>query len=1054
MINRARTWKSLLCFAVCATALNHYAAKAAPAPKAAPAASAPPAATPAGPPVIIGEAADDLAAQALDLLNNGKLTEAAAAYSSLLTKYPNSGDGPEALFRLGYIQYVQGAYPLAVATLNRIVSPPATPDIKAAGDALIPQVLAAQAAKMQPGDPKRHAAFLDAIKHFDDFIQKYATSPQVESANYGRAVAAFQDQQYDEAAKSLQQNLKQFADSESILDSEDLLAVVLTAQATDILRAHSDEQAALAKFGEALGYLAGIIGSHKDVALANDAQFQAGEVLYARGNAEEKEKRLKDLGNAISVYREVLPKEMMVQAQQARVDALLPRLQQAVLTRNHGEVQVLQQLQDRENAKLQALKDAPDQSVNAQLRIAASYFLLEKYDETRVLVKYLEGFADDDAEKKQIQYNVALTYIRQGVLDKAVEAYNAFQEKFKGDPLGENLPLAMGVAYLGSTPSQPEKSIPYFQDEISMFPKSPLVNEALGQEANALIGLKRYDDAFAAYQKFLATNPSADEAAQAGQGIAMIYQQTGKLPDAIKQYRKIADTFPQSEPAEQCAFYAAGLEISVDMKAALPDLQAFVKKYPDGKFTAQAMMMIGQVQSAMGDTAAMQTFKDIVAKFPKTDVAPQAIFQQASILGKAGKTDEMVKLLQDFIKTYPDNKDIFFAYETIGQAQIKTDVPTAIATYTDMVDKHADNPMAAVALYRTIELWRKQADLLGRYLALNQAQRNVWSADLAASIVAAEKLLAQFPGSDHLGLALKALLVDQRMLLTAKQKTPEEIDKYFHDLAEKFGKDPAVKSHILFTLATFTYEKDPVKGLAQMAEAYNPALVYAPADLDLYGVALIDQGKPDQAYEIYQKIAKDYPTPAGVQPDQAQQTIQEAQATSLFGMASALDKQGKSEDAGKLYAQLKTTYPWSPKVVEANFGIAKMMIRQNNPDDALKLLVGVVANRNASTNVRAHAMALIGDIYSAKGNIEQAIDAYLKTAAYYGGVPDAAAEGLFKGAQLLEKQAELLNEQSTPKKSEQIQKAVNAYKDIVTKYPNSQYVKPAQDRLNALPAKQ
>ncbi len=65
---------------------------------------------PAPPPGGIGQASDQLAAQALDLLNNGKLPEAAAAYSTLLEKYPNSGAVPEAMFRLGYIQYVQGEY--------------------------------------------------------------------------------------------------------------------------------------------------------------------------------------------------------------------------------------------------------------------------------------------------------------------------------------------------------------------------------------------------------------------------------------------------------------------------------------------------------------------------------------------------------------------------------------------------------------------------------------------------------------------------------------------------------------------------------------------------------------------------------------------------------------------------------------------------------------------------------------------------------------------------------------------------------------------------------
>ena len=343
MKNRVKTWKSVLCFAVCTTGLNYAA----------------PGATPAAPPPAggISQAADDLSAQALDLLNNGKLPEAADAYSTLLVKYPNSGAVPEALFRLGYIQYVQGQYALAVTTLKRIISPPATPDIKAAGDALLPQVLAAAAAKMAPEDPNRKAAFQAAITQFEAFIRIYPTNPEVETANYGRAMAAFQIGDYDTAAQGLTDNLKRFPASESILDSEDLLAVVLIGQATDILRAHGERQAGMEKFNEALKYLADIIRRHTDVALANDAQFQIGEVLFNRGNAEEGAQRDKDLANAMEAYRAVLPKDLMVQAQEARVAALLERRRQAVLMRNPGAVPEIQRLQDRENAKLDALKD-------------------------------------------------------------------------------------------------------------------------------------------------------------------------------------------------------------------------------------------------------------------------------------------------------------------------------------------------------------------------------------------------------------------------------------------------------------------------------------------------------------------------------------------------------------------------------------------------------------------------------------------------------------------------------------------------------------------------
>jgi outer membrane protein assembly factor BamD (BamD/ComL family) len=93
---------------------------------------------------------------------------------------------------------------------------------------------------------------------------------------------------------------------------------------------------------------------------------------------------------------------------------------------------------------------------------------------------------------------------------------------------------------------------------------------------------------------------------------------------------------------------------------------------------------------------------------------------------------------------------------------------------------------------------------------------------------------------------------------------------------------------------------------------------------------------------------------------------------------------------------------------------------------------------------------LIGQIQEGKGNIAAAIDSYLKTATFYGGVADAAAEALWRGGQMLEVQAAALTEASTPKKSEQIAKAVSSYKDLVTKYPDSSFVGQAEDRLKAL----
>ncbi|HEX4084768.1 MAG TPA: tetratricopeptide repeat protein [Chthoniobacteraceae bacterium] len=1028
MRHRVKHWKIASCGAICAAAFNLSASGQAP----------------------IGAASDQAAMQALDLLNSGKLDQAAAAYQSLIQRFPNSGDVPEAWFRLADIDYMQGQYDDAISTLGHINQQAASVEIKSAADELKPEILAAKASKMAPGDPGRKEAYEQAIQGYDDYIKKYPHNSDIETANYGRAVAAYQSEDYAAAEQSLRDNLKRFPNSESSLDTQDLLAVVLTAEAAKTLRAHGDKAQAMKEFNEAITLLANIILRHSDVALANDAQFQIGEVLFNRGNAQEGAARDKDLANAIDAYHAVLPKEQMVQAQQDRINLLLERLRQAVLRGDRATAQALQRLQDRENTKLQALKDAPDQTLNAQLRIAACYFLLQRYDESRVLLHYIQGFATDAFQKKQIAYYLVLTYASQGIMDSAESAYALFQSAYKGDPIGENLPLMMGTGFLKA--NQPDKATKYLDEEATLYPNSPLVNEALGQEASALIGLKRYDQALDTYNKYLKTNPSAPLAAHAEMGIAQVYQSTNRIPEAIKQYQKVADTYPGTQDAEDSSFYAAGLETSIDPKKAISDLQAFIKKFPDSQFADRSMMMVAQMQAATGDIpGAVATYKEIPEKYPKSEFAPQSYFQRAIILSKENKTDEMVALMKEFTTKFPDDKNIYYAYDTIAQSQVtKGNIPDAIATYTGMVDTHPKDPMAPSALYHVAELWRKQADSLGQYQGISEAQRTEWKKDIDNSIAAVEKLLNDYSDSGQVGVALKTLLADQQMYLAAGLKTPEVIDSYFHSLAGKFASNPSARSRILFTAAIFIYEKDPQKAITDMNQAYKPDLVYAPADLDIYGAALIDQGKTRQAYDIYAKIAHDYPIPAGQQPSQASPAIQEAQATATFGMAQALAKEGKTADAAKLFAQLKANYPWSPKVVEASYGIAKSDFEDKKYDDAMKLLVPIIASRNAPATLRAHALLLDGDVWAAKGNLDAAIDSYLKTSAFYGGVSDAAAEADWKGGQALEKQAAMLNEQSTPKRSEQIAKAVAAYQEIVDKFSNSKYLQQAQDRLNAL----
>jgi TolA-binding protein len=224
--------------------------------------------------------------------------------------------------------------------------------------------------------------------------------------------------------------------------------------------------------------------------------------------------------------------------------------------------------------------------------------------------------------------------------------------------------------------------------------------------------------------------------------------------------------------------------------------------------------------------------------------------------------------------------------------------------------------------------------------------------------------------------------------------------------------------------------------------------VFAPADLDLYGNALIDAQRLDDAEKVFAKLAADYPLPPGVDPSKAPYMIQEAQATALFGSGKVLQRRGDTASAGRRFEELKKLYPWSPKILEANFGIAADLAAKKKSDEAQTLLTQIIRDQRATAELRANSMLLFAKIFEKEGKIDNAIDNYGKIAQFYTGVPAAASEGLFKAGELLEKKA--AGENDPKAKAGQIERAKKFYKQVADNFASSPFAEKAAARSRAL----
>ena len=250
--------------------------------------------------------------------------------------------------------------------------------------------------------------------------------------------------------------------------------------------------------------------------------------------------------------------------------------------------------------------------------------------------------------------------------------------------------------------------------------------------------------------------------------------------------------------------------------------------------------------------ANLATLAQVVEKFPDSQPAPFTYFTRAQILAADQNVEGINTLMREFISNYPQDDKIYFAYNSIAGNQVNSADPAgAVATWQEFVKNYPDHANAAGSMVKIAELQRAQAEQLAtNYTSLNEADRAKWMEAVNASLATVEQLLAAYPQSPELANGLQALLASKRLLLGSQQIDAAQVESYFQDLSGKTS-DVGARSKVLFTLAGFIAPNDKTRALEKMNEAYNAQVVYSPKDIDTYGLALLDAGRPDEALAVF-----------------------------------------------------------------------------------------------------------------------------------------------------------------------------------------------------------
>ncbi len=998
-----------------------------------------------------------------ELFAGGDYAGAAQVYQELLQNYSSDALVPRATEQLGFSYYYLREYDKALSFFEKAIADPLLPQERVLSiAAFIPKVYAAKAASLPVSDSKRKLSFQIAFDKFTRFLEKHPKTEQAEAVRFSFALAKFQNGDTAAAQLLLEQNKQEFSSSPSIQESDFLLAILHATAATKEFakgekanRQKASDSLALAK-----KLLGEIVEKKSNPVLLDDAKFQLGEILsYEASRATEKD-RPALYENALAVYRSVEPAGEMAADLEREIAVLSDRRKQAP-SKNASES--LEKDLARLREKLSETRSKPDSLPLSWLRQAEIFFQRGETNKPLAILRHALPSLEKPEEQARALSLLTMAYIRQERAAEAIACYDQFQEKSAGNPLGETLPFALGNLFLQHPDPDIRNSdtaMSYFKASLDQYPKGSAAKKTRLAIASVQASQGNLKDAQTTFESTLKTSTQPEELLAAKMGLADIAFRSQQWDKAIGLFQAALKQNPAASHATVARYWIAlATQQKGASEAAIPLLKASIAEASSREMLANAWYSLALAQFALGrGDEALASLATIAEKYPETSPAPITYFLRAQQIAKTGNQVEADALISSYLAKYPNDERVFLAYDWLGQSAFRLSRrKESIALYAEFLSRYPNSPSFPSALLRLADFSSQWAESLGRFQALPPEEKTIWEEKMNEATKASKEILTRFPTSQEADSAVKRFLSASIFLASAGFQTRDQLAVAVSEIA---ANAPAPLSNKLrFALAAASANPSSPDALAGMKAAYQESILFPPSDLDLFASALLEHNETPLAESVYAKLLADYPLPNGTEPNKANATIQTAQSSALFGKAKLAQREKNFSAAGKLFSELKTLYPWFPKMLEVDYGIAQAEFAAGDADAALRRIPAIIRAPAANNELRANAMLLGGKIMESKylqaaseaaktDALGAAIDYYLKIQQFYGSVSPAVAEGLWLGAQLLEKQAAESKDPNFQKRQRAL--ALRCYQDIETKYATSPFAAQAKEKAKNL----
>lgn len=815
-----------------------------------------------------------------------------------------------------------------------------------------------------------------------------------------RAQLLINSDKFDEAKK----DLLILRDSPEALDYKAdvdiLLAAIYSQQAAKLLGDHDTEAAK--KPVQQAREIYTRISNGDDLILATDARFSLAQLMLVQG----------DFEKAIEAYRGLPNKAEMIDSQKRKVE----KLRGKVGGTTGKALERLQRTISRESGKLKQVEQGSERGVDALKGIADCYLSLKRWDEARVIYRYLIAINAKDAGMKdkvkadlneEMEKQIIVTLAMQGRSKMAEEKFDTFRSSYPESKHTQSVPFAIAIAYVTQASKETEykekqkalfnSALTWLETQLKDFPKADNIAQVPVIQAEIYRNLGEPQKAIDVFKQFINRAASGEIKVPrnavdgAKRSLAATLYSKGRtdknqalVDEGVSMIKDLKDNASEDNTKMDSHWtYATMLKELGKLNESVQEYDAYVTAYPQSDKVLTALWTKASIQEKKKDLpGAIGAYESIYKNHPDTPFALSALQKIYGLYGKLKQADKAQETMNIISEKYPDADFVLFAvFKQARALEKEKKYPEANAGYNQFLDlykrkKDSGGDISKLKKYGGFAIMSMGVIAQAQAKAIGNSDPEAWKRHQEDAVNHYERILREFPDVTEVirpSLAKIESIIVQRIKFKTMER--EAGMSFFSKLAGTLQDEQtalAVKlsqANVLFTLgaeeqAIITYER-------LLAEVSNPKLISFQVFRRI-GDSFMSREKWDKLEKIGKQM---------MEVHNSGKIAQHAQSDGIFFIGRAKKGLGDSAGANKLFEELKQKYPWSPRLLEADIFRAIARRDAGNyeapqpasddpkakpadiPDDqkgAIDILEGIVKARASGANAeKVKARALI-----------------------------------------------------------------------------------------------